>query len=235
MPLVQCSPLRLGRFTLRERCIPVISIGREEDIAKVDPSRQIAELRADLMGVERAIGALERLAAGGATAIFTFRSRDAAAASAAYSRATDAGAACVDIDAALLGSVSSDLGGARVIVSMHMFEGDGIGNSLDEIGSIPADIYKVAANYNTRMAFYRDLSMCAWFKREVKKPMIFAPMGQEAQDFRLMSALVVSDLMYCSAGAPTAPGQTGCQEFGEYLSSLETAAGLRQWSDDMIE
>lgn len=139
--------------------------------------------------------------------IFTFRSPDGDDLRKFYGMAADYEVPAVDVEVSVFDELARDATFRTLVLSHHSYSGEKVVDSCREILRQSPDIIKLASSYSRYEDFQDDFIELQRIKRETAKCMSFIPMGAGNSFLRVLSAYVISDLVYAREDSQTAEGQ----------------------------
>ncbi len=174
----------------------------------------ITEIRADLFeGTEDAFRLAEKARSSRIPFIFTYRSTDISEARYAYAGSLKHEPAAIDLDLEIA-PIAESMPRVPLIVSYHGKEVDVI-SKFKQILAFKPSACKIAIDYEDRRSFLSDLRKVGRFKRDNGTAVSLIPMGETYRGDRLLSAMLLSDLIYAALDTAAAPGQPTIEEAWE--------------------
>lgn len=228
VPLIPCQSVNIGSVTLDgTRTIIAVSLFDDDFSAfythfkHADTTDRLYEIRYDLFR-KRSGAELQKLIdflnESGINYIFTFRSEDPDLVAEYYGIASDSGVPCADVDVSVSDTVWA-LGKYRsLILSYHSFSGESVVEPYEKILQYSPNIIKVASSYTGLEQFQNDLTKLQGLKNRDHKCLSFIPMGRSNSFLRVLSAYIVSDIVYARSADETAEGQLSEEEYRSFFS-----------------
>lgn len=168
------------------------------------------EVRYDLFA-DKSVADLEKILSylkdKGVDYIFTYRSESVEEILKYYSTALRLGAPAADIEVSVYEKLPEKMRFETLIISHHSYEGEKVLPYYEKIKSLQPDLIKLASAYRTYDAFSDDLTELQELKARDRKCLSFIPMGRSSAFLRIMSAYILSDLVYAREDEETAEGQ----------------------------
>ncbi|MHB1709217.1 MAG: type I 3-dehydroquinate dehydratase [Thermoplasmataceae archaeon] len=228
MPIIEANPVNIGGTAIGGRKTTIVtSIFSVESVSLLskfrddtyDP-RLVYEVRYDLFrrgngnDLRNLVSGLKDLSV---DFIFTYRFNTKEEGRLMYETAISLDVPALDIEVG--GMTGIDLGayGGTVIISTHDFKGGRVSHMLNGMMRLGGNIYKLASSYSDPHGFLLDLSDLYTFKRDSRVPVSLVPMGDGNSALRLFSGYMISDIVYASAEAGTAPGQLSRKDYDEFF------------------
>lgn len=231
MPIVRCEETRIGRTIFNgERSKVAVSIFDRDSTSLMQSFESgtrdlgsLYEIRYDMFS-NRSPSELEKILKYlnhyGVDYIFTFRSSDEAELLEYYGIASDLGVPAADVEIAVFDRIRKNLTMENLIISHHSFTGNSIIPEYRNIVEKSPAIIKLASRYNDYGSFQADLQELQNLKEKNRTCLSFIPMGRENSFLRVISAYVVSDLVYARETGETGEGQlteSDYMKFFEYF------------------
>lgn len=228
MPLIKCRDTYIGHVNLNgsRPSIAVSIYDRDADslIHSLSSDRRrkeaLYEIRYDLF--HRRNGTelrkmLEFLNGTETDYIFTFRSDDRERLSEFYGIASDSGVPAADVEIDVYDAVGKDTRFKTMMLSHHSYEGESVLEKYRSIASHRPQIVKLASKYADFKSFQNDFVSLQKLKEKDSQCLSFIPMGKENSFLRIMSAYVLSDIVYAKETDSTAEGQLTEKEYLEFF------------------
>ncbi|MCL5441900.1 MAG: type I 3-dehydroquinate dehydratase [Candidatus Thermoplasmatota archaeon] len=231
MPIIEANPVNIGGTAIGGRKTTIVTsifsgdsdslLSRFRD-GTYDPGF-VYEVRYDLFR-ERDSGDLGKLVSGlkdlSVDFIFTYRFSAGQEGRLMYETAIALDVPALDIEVGVMPGIDLSAYGGTVIISTHDFKGGRVSHMLSGMMRLGGNIYKFASSYSDPHGFLLDLSDLYTFKRDSRVPVSLVPMGDGNSALRLFSGYMISDIVYASAEAGTAPGQLSRKDYKEFFGKF---------------
>ncbi|AKA47878.1 hypothetical protein IX51_00895 [uncultured archaeon] len=228
MPLIKCNRTSIGRVVLDGSRTEIAASIFDDDSASLMRSFEsgrrdfstLYEVRYDLFSSrsgKELQNVLDYLNHYGADYIFTFRSEDPELLSQYYGIAADSGVPAADIEIAVYEAIRNDAGFNTLMLSHHSYSGESVVPAYEAIMKQAPDIVKLASRYDEYSSFQDDFLKLQELKQDSGKCMSYIPMGRPNSFLRIMSAYVLSDLVYAKESGETGEGQLTGEEYAGFF------------------
>lgn len=218
MPLIRCNRTSIGKKVLDGSETQIATSIFDHDAETLENAFRsgrrkpdlLYEIRFDLFNKKdggELSAILDFLNSSDVDYIFTFRSTNGDDLRNFYSIAADNHVPAADIEISQFGKLPSDVKFNTLILSHHSYTGEKVQDSCKEIISQNPGVVKLASSYGKFEDFQEDFIELQKVKRETGKCMSFIPMGAGNSFLRVLSAYVLSDLVYAKEDTQTAEGQ----------------------------
>ncbi|MCL5667428.1 MAG: type I 3-dehydroquinate dehydratase [Candidatus Thermoplasmatota archaeon] len=231
MPIIEANPVSIGATAIGGRKTTIVtSIFSVDSVSLLSKFRDgtynprlVYEVRYDLFR-DRDLGDLRKLVSGlkdmSVDFIFTYRFSSEQEGRLMYETAISLDVPALDIEVGGITRIDLAPYGGTVIISTHDFKGGRVSHMLNGMMRLGGNIYKFASSYSDPHGFLLDLSDLYTFKRDSRVPVSLVPMGDGNSALRLFSGYMISDIVYASAEAGTAPGQLSRKDYEEFFGKF---------------
>lgn len=145
--------------------------------------------------------------------IFTYRSDSEEEICKYYGIAAKLDAPAADVEMSVYEKLPAGAKFKTLIISHHSFEGGKILPYYEKIRALGPDIVKLASAYRNYDEFREDLAELQKAKAKDRNCLSFVPMGRSSAFLRIMSAYILSDLVYAREEEETAEGQLTKEQY----------------------
>ncbi len=152
--------------------------------------------------------------------IFTFRSEDEEELSLYYGIASDMKAPLADVEISSYAPLRAEVKFDALMLSHHSYTGESVLSDYAAIMRLHPQLVKLASEYKDYESFQSDFISLQKLKRKDGVCLGFIPMGEKNAFLRIISAYVISDIVYAKEQEETAKGQLTENEYSEFFSKF---------------
>lgn len=224
VPLTGCKRTAIGSKVLTGDSVSIVTSlycrNADKFISSFESGKrnvsELYELRYDLFEERSRVELgriLQYLNSRGVDYIFTHRTEDEDELLDFYGTAQDNDAPASDIEISMFESLGGKTKFSTLILSHHSYKGDSVIPFYEDIQRLKPDIIKLASSYHSYEEFQRDMAALRKFKERDGACLSFIPMGKENSFMRIISAYVISDMVYAKERGETGEGQLTKEEY----------------------
>lgn len=231
MPLIKCSETTMGNRIIKgerpEIAVSIFDSDADSLISSFTSGNRrkdaLYEIRYDLFHTKSTneLGIILAFLEGmQADYIFTFRSDNPDELSEYYGVASDLGTKCADIETGVYDSIRKSVNFNTLMLSHHSYTGESVLDTYNAILKEKPQIIKLASEYTSYASFQEDFISLQERKKKDGFCLSFIPMGERNSFLRIMSAYVLSDIVYAREAEGTAGGQFTEEQYRKFFSTF---------------